>query len=797
MDETPLAWLCLRCHIFGMREKELRLALICYGGVSLAVYMHGITREIWHLVRASRAFLEDQPADGGSEDVYRDLLALIEQQSGTKLRVLTDIIAGASAGGINGVFLSQAIVTGQSLEPLTDLWLENADVEVLLDPDARPLSRFSKFWAAPIAWAILRRRGGAVARTVAKEAQDEVATKLSGFVRARWFQPPFGGRGFSALLLDALNAMAAKTASAPLLPAGQPLDLYVTVTDFHGHREQLVLNSPGNVSENEHRITIGFSTRGQDRGKLANPVDLAFAARATASFPGAFPPFNVREIDGLLQSRGMIWDGRDSFLKRILPQQFATETLDSTFLIDGSVLANAPFAQAISALRNRPARREVDRRFVYIDPKPGLPSFRIRARGQETDRPVKPPGFFATIFGATSDIPREQPIRDNLNMIEDRSRRIARIQEINEHLEVEVETMIETMLGKTWFLSKPTTERLGKWRLTMSRKSAAATGYSYPAYAHLRLIGVLDDIVATARRAWPEGSQQHFQALRTALWEEICRRGLDRMMGKRGQVTAEASIGFFQDQDVRFRIRRLRFLARRLAEDIEGKGKLPSAAADTLRNAIYSSLSYYLEAETAEFLGLGVAEAVREGISHPAKLLDQLASKRKLEAADSATDAAIHAAMTKIPEEAARNMLLGYLGYILYDIATLPLLQGEGQDEFDPVKVDRISPDDAATIRPGGASATLKGIEFNNFGAFFSRSYRENDYLWGRLHGVDRLVDIVLSAMTGAPPPDAAAVLDLKKRAFIAILDGEEARLQQIAPLIAELRSEIAAISPA
>lgn len=797
MDQTPLAWLCLRCHILGMREKELRLALICYGGVSLAVYMHGITREIWHLVRASRAFLEDQPADGGSEDVYRDLLALIEQQSGTKLRVLTDIIAGASAGGINGVFLSQAIVTGQSLEPLTDLWLENADVEVLLDPDARPLSRFSKFWAAPIAWAILRRRGGAVARTVAKEAQDEVATKLSGFVRARWFQPPFGGRGFSALLLDALNAMAAKAASAPLLPAGQPLDLYVTVTDFHGHREQLVLNSPGNVSENEHRITIGFSTRGQDRGKLANPVDLAFAARATASFPGAFPPFNVREIDGLLQSRGMIWDGRDSFLKRILPQQFATGTLDSTFLIDGSVLANAPFAQAISALRNRPARREVDRRFVYIDPKPGLPSFRIRARGQETDRPVKPPGFFATIFGATSDIPREQPIRDNLNMIEDRSRRIARIQEITEHLEVEVETMIETMLGKTWFLSKPTTERLGKWRLTMSRKSAAATGYSYPAYAHLRLIGVLDDIVATARRAWPEGSQQHFQALRTALWEEICRRGLDRMMGKRGQVTAEASIGFFQDQDVRFRIRRLRFLARRLAEDIEGKGKLPSAAADTLRNAIYSSLSYYLEAETAEFLGLDVAEAVREGISHPAKLLDQLASKRKLEAADSATDAAIHAAMTKIPEEAARNMLLGYLGYILYDIATLPLLQGEGQDEFDPVKVDRISPDDAATIRPGGASATLKGIEFNNFGAFFSRSYRENDYLWGRLHGVDRLVDIVLSAMTGAPPPDAAAVLDLKKRAFIAILDGEEARLQQIAPLIAELRSEIAAISPA
>jgi hypothetical protein len=32
--------------------------------------------------------------------------------------------------------------------------------------------------------------------------------------------------------------------------------------------------------------------------------------------------------------------------------------------------------------------------------------------------------------------------------------------------------------------------------------------------------------------------------------------------------------------------------------------------------------------------------------------------------------------------------------------------------------VDRISPDDAVAIRSGGAAATLKGIQFNSFGAF-------------------------------------------------------------------------------
>ena len=154
-----------------------------------------------------------------------------------------------------------------------------------------------------------------------------------------------------------------------------------------------------------------------------------------------------------------------------------------------------------------------------------MPSFRVRGRGKAADGHLKPPGFFSTIFGATSDIPREQPIRDSLNAIEGRSQRIARMREITDHLEVEVEHMIEVMLGKTWFLTKPTPERLRKWRLTMLQKSAVATGYSYPAYAHLRMMGVLDDLAATARRLCPDARQEHCRLLRDALWGEVRRRG--------------------------------------------------------------------------------------------------------------------------------------------------------------------------------------------------------------------------------------------------------------------------------
>ena len=774
-----------------MREKELRLALICYGGVSLAIYMHGVTREIWHMVRSSRAFHDAVPATGGSEAVYHDLLAEMSRVSGTKLRVLTDIIAGSSAGGINGIFLSQAIVTGQSLEPLTDMWLEMADVDILLDPDARPLSRFSKFWATPIAWMILRRRGGTVERTVAKEAQEEVATKLSRFVRARWFAPPFGGNVFSKLLLDALKAMEASKAGSPLLPINQPLDLFVTVTDFNGHDQILRLNSPPEVTESEHRITVDFSTRG--RTGLADMAELIFAARATASFPGAFPPFSVRELDRLLARENVPWLGRNAFLKRILPQQFAANAAEDTMLIDGSVLANAPFNQAIAALRNRPARREVDRRFVYIDPKPGRPSFRFGRRNADgsADNPRKPPGFFATIFGATSNIPREQPIRDSLEKITGRSERIERMRQVIDSLRDEVETTVEALLGKTWFLSQPTAVRMQKWRQSAQEKAILAAGFSYRAYGHLKLAGVVDDIVATARRSLPDANNGFFRDLRAALWAEIRTRGLDSMPHDSGKQATKQSITFFGTHDLRFRIRRLRFLARHLTEEVENVIDVPEKDITQIRDAIYRCLAMFLDLETAEFLGVDFAMAAKAGVTNPAGLMNHLAAQRDLVQTDLNVDGILCAALLALPVEARRAMLLGYLGYALYDIATLPLLQDEGFDEFDPVKVDRISPEDCNSIRQGGAAATLKGIEFNNFGAFFSRSYRENDYLWGRLHGAERLIDILVSSLPAGHNFAENRVRAYKRLAFHAILDEEQDRLKYVQPLIASLRNEI------
>jgi patatin-related protein len=768
-----------------MREKELRFALICYGGISLAVYMHGVTKEVWRLASASRAVADGQEV-GGATAVYADLLEMIFQKTGVRLRVMTDIIAGASAGGINGVFLSRALITGQSLEPLTNLWLKSADVDQLLDPDARPLSAATKFWAAPLANWVMKKRGTVIDATVGKAAQGEVRAKLSRLVRARWFAPPFGGQTFNHMLLDAFQAMDEAPSGPPLLPAEQPMDLIISVTDFAGYSVPLTLHSPPLVTEQEHRLVLHFRQDGKSGARLDDVIGLSAAARATASFPGAFPPFTIRELDHVLADRGQEWAQRDDFLRLQLPQVAGEDAADRV-LIDGSVLANAPFRPAIAALKQRPARREVDRRFVYIDPTPDGRAISLSGRAEHQAGP----SFLSTILSALSEIPRSQPIQDSVEVLENMSRRIRRMQHIVDSMRVEVEEQVASLFGSTFFLDTPTSARLTKWRAKAQEQAAYRAGFAYAPYGHLKLSAVVEDLSSLMDRLRPAEGPARRDMRRRALWNDIRARGLDRISGKRGYGASGDAIEFFRIFDVGFRIRRLRFLARELQSAVEAHHSEQDPACDAMRSAIFKALGVYHERDADKWL---------ENMELPedstiAEWMDAIGNARDLVSADSAADALIAPALAALPKDERRKLLFAYIGYPFYDIATLTLLQGEGFDEFDPIKIDRISPTDAVAIRKGGAAATLKGIEFSSFGAFFSRAYRENDYLWGRLHGADRLIDIVASSVAGDEGIQPDEALAMKRRAFHAILDEEEERLDQIGPLITQLRAEIDAAS--
>jgi len=768
-----------------MRQKELRLALVCYGGVSLAVYMHGVTKEIWHLARASRAFHsdEEEPLEGTAA-AYRDFLHAIKRETGLHLRVLPDILTGASAGGINAVFLAQAIATGQSLEPLTDLWLENADVSELTDPEAQPMWRFAKIWTQPIVDWFLNRPGNAVNESVSPETREEVRSKVSRLVRGRWFSPPFSGDRFSAMLLEAMQSMAAQSSDKPLLPASHPIDLLVTATDFRGHIEVLQLNSPPIVHENEHRLPICF--RAMVQGDVANnvlgdPLELVLAARATASFPGAFPPLRLEEIDRLAAQEGLDWVSRNDFLKRIMPAHVQDGTTQKVSLIDGAVLVNAPFGAAMAALRGRPAQREVDRRFVYIEPRPD----RIGAFAEDDGASI---GFFGAIFGSLSTIPREQPIRDDLERIEEQSRDAERVRRIIVNLRPEIDRAVEKLFGYTFFMDHPTPARLNNWRAKAHQAAAEKAGFAFHAYAQTKFEGIVERLAKLTCKASSQRASTNTRLIANRLRRHLVNAGLDSLAGEKNGANPEA-IAFFQAHDVGFRIRRLQLLTRKLSREWDYDPDIPDDALDLARERIYEIIALYHAADETPRYDAAFSDLAANVMEQPGAVLEHLAKTRLLPETDLQAEEMLAQALEEMPKNLRQRMLLAYLGFPYYDIATLPLLQLDRLDEFNPARIDRISPDDARSIREGGTRETLRGIEFYNFGAFFSRAYRENDYLWGRLHGAERMIDIVASTVEGGL---SDALLRKTKRAvFLSILDEEASAGRCDRRVIETLRQEV------
>ena len=119
--------------------KEYRFAVVMYGGISLAVYINGVAQELLSLVRSTSLDRDVSPSP--LLEVYRQIAEKLsakenpQWKSGDELNVrfVVDIITGASAGGINGIFLAKALANNQQLRNLRDLWIEQADLDLLLN----------------------------------------------------------------------------------------------------------------------------------------------------------------------------------------------------------------------------------------------------------------------------------------------------------------------------------------------------------------------------------------------------------------------------------------------------------------------------------------------------------------------------------------------------------------------------------------------------------------------------------------------------------------------------------------
>src|SRR6516162_1623815 len=229
--------------------------------------MHGVIKEILKLARASKAyhstvnpehrqarnFITLNGPDERELDTEQVYLALL-QRIGRKLdlRVIIDSVAGASAGGISGIILARALAHDLSIDHLRGMWFEEADVLRLLAPKrrARP---WSKWLLYPILWILFR------LRILGLVTDREIRRKLSTFLRSRWFEPPFDGDRFLALLFDGMSAMRRSNLPASsLLPPGHELDLAVTVTDMFGYPRRLEINTPAAIQEREQGLLWSF-----------------------------------------------------------------------------------------------------------------------------------------------------------------------------------------------------------------------------------------------------------------------------------------------------------------------------------------------------------------------------------------------------------------------------------------------------------------------------------------------------------------------------------------------------------
>jgi patatin-related protein len=830
-----------------VKEKELRFALVCYGGVSLAVYMHGVTKEILKLVRASRDFhtftnrrqpdltysdvaaKRDEPAD--TEQAYFELLRIIGQT--LDLRIVVDVIAGASAGGINGVILARALAHDLNIDPLRDFWLKHSDVADLMPPHIKA-GPWAKWYFRPFVWMFLYR--------FREDLGDnrELRQKLSMFLRSRWFRPPFDGYHLTEVLYDGFSRMGdpVETGSS-LVPAGLQLDLFVTVTDFHGYVTATPIHDPPVIQDREHRQMLRMSYRHWPKGQEKSGFDrdnlpgLVFAARATSSFPGAFPPMRFSEIDRLVADRHLSWRTRVDFLYRnFRPYLLANINPGDASFIDGSVLNNKPFAKAIEAIRGRPAYRHVDRRLLYIDPHP---------KGTDSRDVSRVPGFFATLKGALSDIPRNEPIHDDLAWVNTYNAEVRRLQMVVDSARSHIRAMAEVVAGAA-LENVITGEQIGHFRELANNRARAETGFAYEGYLRLKLTAVIEDVAGLValicgydRDSTESGRivaviQKWAQLTGVSPSAEDLRKPPDSGQG------LPVWVRFLLRFDVKYRQRRVRFVVRavnhlypRLAE--EDFGGLTSERLDRVKAGLYDALALLqpmtarasnaydgvsgLSRDAVEAVKAVVRDIVQAMVSEPAlasdpeavarlftapisQTLDLLGNDLALETDNTRTDALLIALvngagdLAPLPTPARRELIEHYIGFAVWDVLTFSITNWRDLDEFDEIRVDRLSPDDAQTLRKGGADATLKGIQFHHFGAFFCLAYRQNDYLWGRLHAADRLIDIVLDAARIEGAAKDVDVIGLKAKAFNAILDVESKHLTECGELIAQLRREIA-----
>jgi patatin-related protein len=783
-------------------SQEMRFAVVMYGGVSLAIYINGVSQELLRLVRATAPVGTDAqgrtlmlPDDEltSTEKVYRTLGRMLTRNPAARLnasqvqgllpngephpvrtRFVIDVISGTSAGGINGIFLAKALANSQEIQQLEELWVQEGDIALLLNDRASVPPGLTP--------------------------QDPPRSLLNS-------------QRMYLKLLEAFNGMDREKQTVQPLCALE-IDLFVPTTDIEGLTMPLRL-ADKLVDERRHRNVFHFKCVRDEQGtairndfqSASNPF-LAFAARCSSSFPFAFEPMQLADVDAVLprfdghrknDSTSDVWKPFYSDYERAEEQGRASTPFPRRSFGDGGYLDNKPFSYAAGALLQRQADVPVDRKLLYVEPSPEHPEDKGSRK-----TPGEKPNVLENVTAALLTLPRYETIREDLERVLERNRQIERVQRISQGLDEDVRKARrprphQPIPGK-------------KWAKLDLQGMIALHGVAYGSYHRLKVADATDELARlVASVAGFDLDSDDLLAIQYVVraWR------IDRYItyfpqpGKpRSNRSERPTLNrFLIDFDLNYRIRRLNLVRTKLdviaCMDQSAWDLLRSIEMDTGAIALHQEafvrrlhgikaglnrafevlrrtrrtlwarspsnpisdlirgmsigpddLRDVLKAPTDD-ARLDQARQLLQGVradqlQEISATLAHLFRKAMKESSEQCMGLLDPAQMSLPPEPAddlgRRSLWHYYWDFDSYDMVTFPVLHSLQAGELATVDIFRISPEDATSIideRHTGRHK-LAGAAVGHFGAFLDRVWRQNDIFWGRLDGAERIITALL-----------------------------------------------------
>jgi len=693
-------------------SHEHRLGLVVYGGVALAIYMNGICQEFYNAVRG--------------RGIYKLIKAL------TDADIVVDIISGTSAGGINGVLLSYALAN--SKEQKTNSTQKGKKI--------RSEIKFEKF-------ASVWKDSGDIQKLLFSKKYDGVE-KTSFFDGVGYYKSEI-----KQALENRFEDLKEAAPEDDWFSEFGELDLFVTGTDTLGRIHQ-VFDSTGCVIDVKDHQTI-FHLKYREYGDNPfKPNDISYEALAklcqiTSCFPVAFPPVTVRlDTQGDADEKLVEWGKLKK--NRLLPNQKPevdksrsskkrdeAKKIDDDpgegyrlHFVDGGVLDNRPFSYTIKEIYHRRAERPVFRKLFYIDPSPDR--FHDNPRYKE----MLKPDIVQVVLDSLTGMPRYESINNDLELIKEHNEKIRRYK----FLLADIEELLDKEV--------PDIENRDIYDQQRN------------VYLRTRLISLKDNILPLVFL-----ESDDFLAANNKEKNDNCNEKLRGIIIKLNsyikllEVVKEKLYSFFL-------CKQIEEYFSNLLDNIDHCSSSEEFATKFYRGMLWLHgrfLDVELQADLSiEKLSNNLQQNSLKILNNLHGDLDELFEKSAKEQISVLNQLSNKSILKKLLEETDKQLDDNPFGDLLknnlqkyfrefekFDAFLFPLDYLAGVPEKQEIETYRISPEDAKlglsnTIEKGKRLAyKLAGDSLNAFGGFFKKSWRANDILWGRLDGLNRLVEALIT----------------------------------------------------